>query len=184
MTTGRLEVICGSMFSGKTEELIRRVRRCMIAKQSVMVFKPALDTRYGIDRITTHGGQSLEAKPILSPVNLYRDAQIIAIDEAQFFDEYIVHAIKTLYLSGTRVIVAGLDTDFRGEPFGAMPQLLALADEVTKLHAVCDVCGNEARHTQRLINGHPAPYNSPLILLGAEESYTARCRDHFLCEKD
>jgi thymidine kinase len=180
--TGRVEVICGSMFSGKTEELIRRVRRATIAKQKVQVFKPEIDTRYTIERITSHNGQGVEAVAVKDSgdilAQLDDDTTVVAIDEAQFFDDRIEHVTEQLAGNGIRVIIAGLDMDFRGEPFGSMPALLCRADEVQKLHAICMVCGEDASRTQRLVNGQPARYNDPIILVGASESYEARCREH------
>lgn len=182
-STGGVEVICGSMFCGKTEELIRRVRRAIIAKKSVQVFKHQVDERYkGADFISSHNGSNIEAQPILDAkeilVHLHPDTSVVAIDEAQFFSENLPQVVIQLATSGLRVIIAGLDTDFRGEPFGSMPNLLSLAEEVTKLRAICVVCGEPASHTQRLVNGKPAFYEDPLILIGATESYEARCRHH------
>ena len=180
--SGRIEVICGSMFCGKTEELIRRVRRAIIAKQTVQVFKPLIDHRYGVERVTSHDGQNIEAKPVAKPGEipalLEPQTTVIAIDEAQFFDESIVPVVEELASRGLRVICAGLDLDFRGEPFGQMPRLLAHAEEVTKLHAICVVCGEQASRTQRLVNGSPARHNDPIIMIGAKEVYEARCREH------
>ncbi len=179
---GRIEVVCGSMFSGKTEELIRRVRRAQIARQVVQVFKPALDDRYGVQKITSHNGLFVEAVPVLDAVTLLSlvepETDVVAIDEVQFFDWQVAAVCSTLANRGLRVILAGLDLDFRGEPFGPMPLLLALAEEVEKLHAICMVCGQDASRTQRLINGKPASYNDPVILVGASEVYEARCRMH------
>lgn len=180
--SGRIEVICGSMFCGKTEELIRRARRAMIAKQEVQVFKPSIDDRYGIERVTSHTGLVIEAQPISKPSqildHLNSTTTVVAMDEVQFFNESIVEIIEQLTAKGIRTILAGLDTDFRGEPFGAMPKLMCIAEEVTKLHAICVVCGEEACRTQRLVNGEPARYDDPIILVGAEEAYEARCRQH------
>jgi thymidine kinase len=180
--TGRVEVICGSMFSGKTEELIRRARRAVIAKQNVQVFKPDIDTRYSVQRVTSHNGLAFEAVPVPSAQaileQLTPDTTVVAIDEAQFFDSGIEQVAEQLANSGIRVIIAGLDMDFRGEPFGPMPALLCRADEVLKLHAICMVCGENATRTQRLVNGQPARYDDPVILVGAAEAYEARCRDH------
>lgn len=181
--SGRIEVICGSMFCGKTEELIRRVRRAIIARQQVKVFKPEIDDRYGIQRITSHTGQSVEALPVKASRDILElangDATVVAIDEAQFFDEGIVSVAQRLADDfDMRVIIAGLDTDFRGEPFGAMPHLLSIAEEVIKLQAICVVCGESASRTQRLVNGRPAALDDPIILVGAQESYEARCRRH------
>jgi len=180
--TGQVEVICGSMFSGKTEELIRRVRRAQIAKQKVQVFKPDIDTRYAVQRVTSHDGQDFEAisvkdsQDLLSRVDT--NTTVVAIDEAQFFDDGLEKVIEQLAGQDIRVIVAGLDMDFRGKPFGPMPNLLCLADEVQKLHAICMVCGEDASRTQRLVNGQPAYYDDPVIMVGASESYEARCREH------
>jgi thymidine kinase len=180
--TGRVEVICGSMFSGKTEELIRRVRRAVIARQKVQVFKPDVDVRYSIQRVTSHNGQAFEAVPIPNSHSildqLASDTTVVAIDEAQFFDLAIEQVTEQLARKGIRVIIAGLDMDFRGEPFGPMPALLCRADEVQKLHAICMVCGENASRTQRLVNGEPARYDDPIIMVGASEAYEARCRDH------
>jgi len=180
--SGRIEVICGSMFCGKTEELIRRVRRAVIAKQKVQVFKPIIDDRYTLERVTSHNGQNIEAQPIASPTEisalLRRDTTVIAIDEVQFFDSSVVMVVDELAQRGLRVICAGLDMDFRGECFGSMPELLCRAEEVMKLHAICVVCGETASRTQRLVNGSPARYDDPIIMVGAQEVYEARCREH------
>ncbi len=180
--SGWVEVICGSMFSGKSEELIRRVRRAEFAKQNILVFKPKLDNRYSEEAVVSHNGISFEAIPVESSQEIVElvteDIDVIAIDETQFFDEGIVEAVKHLADRGHRVIVAGLDLDFRGEPFGPMPALMATAEMVTKLQAVCTVCGSPASRTQRLINGSPASYDDPIILVGASESYEPRCRHH------
>jgi thymidine kinase len=179
-SSGGLEVICGSMFSGKTEELIRRVRRAEIARQRVQVFKHALDDRYAVQAIASHNGTRIEAVPVTSSAEIVAQvdpaAQVAAIDEVQFLDAGIAGVSLTLARRGIRVILAGLDTDFRGEPFGPMPQLLALAEEVTKLQAICVVCGAPATRTQRLVDGLPAHFTDPVILIGARESYEARCR--------
>lgn len=179
---GRLEVICGSMFSGKTEELIRRVRRAIIAKQTVQVFKPKIDDRYDLAHITSHNGQNIAAAPIEHSRDIMRllnaATTVVAIDEVQFFDQDIVPIIEALADKNIRIIVAGLDTDFRGEPFGCMPSLLCKAEEIVKLHAICTVCGEEASRTQRLVNGEPAKYDDPIIMIGAQEAYEARCRLH------
>jgi thymidine kinase len=179
---GQVEVICGSMFSGKTEELIRRVRRAIIAKQKVQVFKPDIDKRYSIQRVTSHNGQGFEAVPVKDAADLLSqiedDTTVVAIDEVQFFDSGIEAVTEQLANRGIRVIVAGLDMDFRGEPFGSMPALLCRADEIQKLHAICVECGEEASRTQRMVNGEPANYHDPIIMVGASESYEARCRKH------
>lgn len=178
---GWLEVITGCMFSGKTEELVRRLRRAVIAKKATIAFKPGIDTRYDAMAVVSHSGFSFNAVPIDNPVALLKrieDAEVVGIDEAQFFSPEIVDVVKELTRRGKRVIVAGLDLDFRGEPFGSMPILMALADEITKLHAICTVCGNIATKTQRLIDGRPARYDDPVILVGGLESYEARCNIH------
>ena len=176
---GWIEVVCGSMFSGKTEELIRRVKRAIIAKQKVQVFKPSLDTRYEHEKVTSHGGAQFEAVAVAQAVDilkaLHPDTEVVAIDEAQFFDRAIAEVCNQLADRGLRVIVAGLDMDFRGEPFGPVPILMAQAERVDKLQAICQRCGAPASRTQRLINGKPASYDDPVILVGAEV-YEARCR--------
>lgn len=180
--SGWMELICGSMFSGKSEELIRRVNRAQFAKQKAVVFKPALDNRYAEEAVVSHNGTSVIAKPISHSTEIFKNLDdnldIIAIDEVQFFDEEIVEVAQHLADSGYRVILAGLDQDFRGEPFGPVPFLMSLAESVTKLQAVCAVCGSAASRTQRLINGAPASFHDPVILVGASESYEARCRHH------
>lgn len=180
--SGQIEIICGSMFCGKTEELIRRVRRAIIARQTVQVFKPSLDTRYGVEHITSHTGQVIEAQPVASAAEIAAAVEhtttVVAVDEVQFFDREIVPLVQGLAARGIRVICAGLDMDFRGEPFGAMPELMCIAEEVMKLHAICTVCGEQASRTQRLVNGAPARYDDPVILVGAQEVYEARCRQH------
>ncbi len=177
---GHIELICGSMFSGKTEELIRRLRRAVIARQKVQVFKPAIDDRYHGERVTSHNGLDFEAQPVGSAADvrpvLAQDTTVVAIDEVQFFDPGIVALCEALADEGLRVICAGLDTDFRGVPFGPMPDLMARAEHVDKLHAICVVCGQEASRTQRLIDGRPAAYDDPVVLVGAAEVYEARCR--------
>jgi thymidine kinase len=178
---GWIEVIAGVMFSGKSEELIRRVRRAMIARKKVQVFKSHLDERYqGLYAVSSHDGQSVEAIPIDSSIQIAQQlnalADVIAIDEAQFLDAGIVPLVRSFAVRGLRVIIAGTDTDFRGEPFGAMPHLMADAELVDKLHAICVVCGGPASRNQRIIDGRPAGYNSPTIMVGGRESYEARCR--------
>ncbi len=178
---GWIEVVAGVMFSGKTEELLRRVRRATIARKRVQVFKSHLDDRYaGLWAVSSHDKRSLEATPVdsSSQIMLRLDpmAQVIAIDEAQFLDAGVVQVATALAERGRRVICAGTDTDFRGEPFGAMPQLMAVAEVVDKLHAICVLCGSPASRNQRLIEGKPAPYESPTIMVGAADSYEARCR--------
>jgi len=180
--SGSLEVITGSMFCGKTDELIRRLRRATIARQKVQVFKPLIDDRYAIEKVTSHAGSEFAAIPIQSaseiPARLDPKTTVVAIDEAQFFDAQVVSICQTLADKGLRVIVAGLDTDFRGEPFGLMPVLMAQAERVDKLHAICMVCGEPASRTQRLVNDKPARYNEPIVVVGAAEMYEARCREH------
>lgn len=185
---GRIEVITGCMFSGKSEELIRRLKRAKIAKQKVQVFKPSIDTRYSVVEVVSHAGDKIEAIPVSSTAELIakieEDTAVVGIDEAQFFDNDIVSSLRKLSKVGKRVIVAGLDMDFRGEPFGPMPYIMAIADEVIKLHAICTVCGEDATMTQRLINGEPAAYNDPVIMIGASESYEARCKLHHYVKGD
>ncbi|MFE7063652.1 thymidine kinase [Sutcliffiella sp. NPDC057660] len=180
--SGWVEVICGSMFSGKSEELIRRMRRSQFAKQNIQVFKPAIDNRYADEAVVSHNGTSIIAMPVPSSKAILdqveEQTEVVGIDEVQFFDEHIVEVIQELANRGYCVIAAGLDQDFRGEPFGKMPELLAIAETVTKLQAVCAVCGSPASRTQRLINGKPACYDDPIILVGASESYEPRCRHH------
>jgi thymidine kinase len=184
ITHTRLEVICGPMFAGKSEELIRRLIRADIAHQKILVVKPILDTRGASETITSHNGNTYDARPINSPHELLdlvatTHYDVIAIDEVQFFSLDIVDVIRTLVAQGKRVIVAGLDLDYRSEPFGPIGALLALADSVTKLQAICTQCGDDACRSQRIINGNPARYSDPLIMIGAEESYQARCKKCF-----
>jgi thymidine kinase len=179
---GHIEVIVGPMFSGKSEELIRRVNRAVIAKQKVQVFKPAIDNRYDAVAVASHNGRTWEAQAVHSveeiKERLEPDTHVIAIDEGQFLSDDVVQLVLDLADEGKRVIIAGLDLDFRGEPFGPMPSLLAHAEMVDKLTAICS-CGRAATRTQRLIGGHPAHYDDPVILVGAAESYEPRCRsDH------
>jgi thymidine kinase len=168
------------MFAGKTEELIRRVRRAHFARQKVQVFKPALDNRYATERVSSHNGVHLDAVPVSSSQEILRlidtDTTVVAIDEAQFFDHQIVQVCNELANRGMRVIAAGLDMDFRGEPFGPMPGLMTQAERLDKLQAICVVCGAAASRTQRLVDGHPASYDDPVIMVGAQETYEARCR--------
>ncbi len=179
--SGHIELICGSMFSGKTEELLRRMRRAQIARKRMQVFKPIIDHRYGIDRVTSHAGIAWEnvqavacADDLLALVD--PETEVVAIDEVQFFDWRVAEVCEALADEGKRVLVAGLDQDFRGEPFGPMPLLMALAEHVEKLTAICVKCGAPATRTQRLIDGAPARYDDPVILVGGSESYEARCR--------
>ena len=178
---GWIEVIAGVMFSGKSEELLRRVRRAAIAKRRVQLFKSHLDERYaGVFRVSSHDGRTAEAIPVDTAAQIAErvrpDTQVVAIDEAQFLDDAIVGLATELAGRGTRVIVAGTDTDFRGEPFGAMPELMAVAEIVDKLHAICVRCGHPASRNQRLIDGKPALYSSPIIMVGGADAYEARCR--------
>ena len=181
-THGSVEVICGSMFSGKTDELIRRLVRATIAKQKVQVFKPAIDVRYAVEKVTSHAGSNYDAIPVEKSADirskLEPDTTVVAIDEAQFMDAEVVSIARELADKDIRVLVAGLDQDFRGEPFGPMPALMSLAERVDKLHAICMVCGDEASRTQRLVNGKPARYDDPVVIVGASEMYEARCRRH------
>ena len=179
---GSIEVVCGSMFSGKTDELIRRLVRATIARQKVQVFKPAIDVRYAVEKVTSHAGANYDAIPVANAAEIHAkldsETTVVGIDEAQFFDMNIAEVAQQLAARGVRVIVAGLDMDFRGEPFGPMPLILAKAERVDKLHAICMVCGDEASRTQRLVNGKPAKYNDPVVIVGASELYEARCRAH------
>ena len=177
---GWIETISGCMFAGKTEELIRRIKVLEFAKKEILVFKPVIDNRYSDSKVVSHAGSSVEsyiindASEILDIVK--PTTQVVAIDEAQFFDDNICDIANELADRGIRVMCAGLDRDFRGEPFGPMPKLITEAEFVTKLAAVCNKCGAPATRTQRIINGKPASYNDPVILVGAAESYEARCR--------
>ena len=177
---GHIEVICGSMFSGKTEELIRRLNRAVIAKQPVGIFKPSLDKRYQDDQVVSHDLTSIQSIPVKSAeeiIPLADDCQVVGIDEVQFFDQKIVQVVTDLANSGKRMILAGLDMDFEGNPFGPMPQLMAVAEYVTKVHAICMRCGNLASHSYRLTG------SKETIMLGETESYEARCRSCFYNEK-
>ena len=183
---GRLEVVCGSMFSGKTEELLRRLRRAELAKKRVLTIKNHIDTRSGTTIITSHNGNYREAHPVEnSPemialiTKIAEDADVIGVDEIQFFSPEIIYSLRSLVAHGKRIIVAGLDLDFRGEPFPIVSSLLSLADDVLKLAAICMKCGETAHFTQRIINGAPASYYDPVILVGASEFYEARCRACF-----
>ncbi|OGP05625.1 MAG: thymidine kinase [Deltaproteobacteria bacterium GWA2_38_16] len=171
---GWIEVVCGSMFSGKTEELIRRLRRAQIAKLKVQVFKPTIDSRYSADHIASHNSQKLLAKAIRSAqeiLNLVeKDTQVVGVDEAQFFNQDLVTVCQTLADRGIRVIVAGLDQDYRGVPFEPIPQLLAVAEYITKNNAICVVCGNPASRSQRIVA------EGDRVVVGAQEAYEARCR--------
>jgi len=179
---GLIEVITGSMFSGKTDELIRRLVRATIARQKVQVFKPAIDVRFAVEKVTSHAGSNFNAISVERAAEILKrvekDTTVVAVDEAQFFDPEIVAVVQELAERGLRVLVAGLDMDFRGEPFGPMPLLMAKAERVDKLQAICMVCGEPASRTQRLVNGKPARYDDPVVIVGASELYEARCRAH------
>ncbi len=178
--SGWIEVITGPMYCGKSEELIRRLRRVKIAKQKIKVFKPVIDNRYKKNDVVSHSGDSIEAVPVEHPEEILDkiddSIDVIGIDEAQFFHQDIVKICEDLADRGIRVIAAGLDRNFRGEPFGPMPELMARAEYVDKLHAICIQCGEPASRTQRLIDGEPAAYDDPVVLIGAQEVYEARCR--------
>lgn len=185
---GSVEVICGSMFCGKTEELIRRLRRARIAKQQVQVFKPVIDNRFDHKKITSHSGLDVDAHPVGSSQDILEqlqpDTTVVGVDEVQFFDDGIVAVVEAMAERGIRVIVAGLDTDFRAEPFGCMPELMARAEHVEKLQAICMVCGMPGSRTQRLVDGKPAHFDDPIVVVGAQEMYEARCRAHHEVPKD
>lgn len=187
---GWIEVIAGSMYAGKTEELLRRIRRVEYAKKDIIVFKPCIDNRYSNDEVVSHNNSRVRSVNISNSSEVYEHLKenlpyAIAIDEVQFLDKGIVEVCEHFANLGVRVIVAGLDKDFRGEPFGVMPELLARAEFVTKLDAICQVCGAPATRTQRLINGVPAHYDDPIIMVGAKEQYEARCRHcHVVLGKD
>jgi thymidine kinase len=177
---GYIEVVIGPMYSGKSEELIRRLKRAKIAKQNVIVFKPGIDDRYSKDDVVSHSGYAINAVAIQKSSQIYdyiqNDTQVVGIDEVQFFDDEIVDIAIDLANKGIRVIAAGLDMDFKGEPFGPTPRLLAVAEFVDKIQAICSVCGQPATRSQRLIDGKPAKYDAPIIQVGAVESHEARCR--------
>ena len=178
---GWIEVITGVMFSGKSEELMRRVRRSVIGRRTVQLFKSHLDSRYGgIEVVSSHDGQALKAVPVSSARQIAErmrsDTQVVAVDEVQFLDDEILDVANALADRGLRVILAGTDTDFRGLPFGPIPTLMAVAEQVDKLHAVCVICGEDATRNQRLVDGQPAPREAPTVLVGGDESYEARCR--------
>lgn len=184
---GSLEVICGSMFSGKSEELIRRLNRAKFAQLKIMTFKHSLDKRTTVEHVASHNGNTFMAIPLDNPqaiVSLItKEIEVVGIDEIQFFSLEIVSTVCTLIDLGKRVVVAGLDLDFKGIPFGCMPLLMSIADKVTKLKAICINCGNDAHFTQRLVNGKPAKFDDPIILVGAQESYQARCRTCHIIDK-
>ena len=173
---GSIEVICGSMFSGKTEELIRRMKRAQFAKQKVAIYKPCIDVRYSEDEVVSHDAHSIPSTPINSParmLELSNDVEVVGIDEAQFFDESIVDVCRQLADSGVRVIVAGLDMDYLGKPFGPMPALMAVAEDVQKVHAICMKCGSPANHSHRLSE------SDQLVVLGEKDIYEPLCRHCF-----
>jgi len=177
---GWLEVICGPMFSGKSEEMIRRLRRAEIAGQRVVIFKPRIDDRYDASDVVSHAGIRMRGVPVAGVAELVERArgfEVVGIDEIQFFEPEVVSAALALADDGLRVVAAGLDQDFRRQAFGVMPDLLAHAEFVDKLQAVCHRCGGPATTTQRLVDGRPAPYSGATIVVGANEQYEARCRD-------
>ena len=170
---GSIEVICGSMFSGKTEELIRRMKRAQFAKQKVEIYKPCIDVRYSEDQVVSHDSHSIPSTPIDSPASmllLSSDVEVVGIDEAQFFDETLVEVVQALANRGVRVIIAGLDTDFMGKPFGPMPALMAVAEDIQKVHAICVKCGSPANHSHRLTA------SDQLVVLGEKDAYEPLCR--------
>jgi thymidine kinase len=177
---GSIEVICGSMFSGKTEELIRRMKRAQYAKQKVQLFKPIIDDRFGVEHVQSHNASRAIAKPIKSSQELLAELEpntrVVGIDEAQFFDSQIIKVVQDLAYRGIRVVLAGLDMDFKGEPFGPMPQLLAIAEEVTKLSAICVVCSAPATRSQRVSTFNNRQDDNKQVLVGASDHYEARCR--------
>lgn len=179
---GYIEVITGCMFAGKTEELIRRINVLSFTDQKILVFKPAIDNRYSETEVVSHAGRRVKSIDIQISTDIFKyleeDTAVVAIDEVQFLDDNIVKVCEELASQGIRVMVAGLDMDFRGEPFGVIPQLMTTAEFVTKLTAVCTKCKGPATRTQRLVNGRPASYYDPIIMVGASESYEARCRHH------
>ncbi len=180
---GWIEIICGSMFAGKTEELIRRITRIKYAKKEVIVFKPVIDDRYSFVEVVSHSQRKVKSIPVNNSkeIEIYlNDLSVlpyaVCVDEVQFFDKGLIDVVESLANKGVRVILAGLDLDFRGEPFGIMPDLMARAEYITKLQAICQVCGDPATRTQRIIDGKPAHYNDPIVLVSAKEKYEARCR--------
>ena len=185
---GYIEAVIGPMYSGKSEELIRRLKRAKIAKQNIVVFKPQIDDRYSKKDVVSHSGDSIEAIAINNSNQIYDyiddKTQVVGIDEVQFFDDNIVDVAIDLADQGIRVITAGLDMDFKGEAFGPTPRLLAVSEFVDKIQAICSVCGQPATRSQRLIDGKPARYNDPIIQVGAVESYEARCRKCHVVYKD
>lgn len=187
LASGTIEVICGPMFAGKSEELLRRINRLVYAKKKFLVFKPSIDNRYSETEVVSHNQHKYKAIALMDPKKILdyyeNDLDAICIDEIQFFDEAVIDVIDFYANHGVRVIVAGLDMDFKGDPFMITAKLLAKAEYVTKLTAICTVCGKSATRTQRLINGEPASINDPVVLVGASESYEARCRHHHIVKK-
>ena len=187
LASGTIEVICGPMFAGKSEELLRRINRLVYAKKKFLVFKPSIDNRYSETEVVSHNQHEYKAIALMDPKKILdyyeNDLDAICVDEIQFFDEAIIDVIDFYANHGVRVIVAGLDMDFKGDPFMITAKLLAKAEYVTKLTAICTVCGKSATRTQRLINGEPASINDPVVLVGASESYEARCRHHHIVKK-
>lgn len=180
---GWIEIICGSMFAGKTEELIRRITRIKYAKKDVCVFKPVIDDRFSYYDVVSHSQRKVKSIPVNTSAEIIEKLKdftvlpyAVCIDEVQFFDCGLIQVAEDLANKGVRVILAGLDLDFRGEPFGIMPDLMARAEYITKLQAICQVCGDPATRTQRMIDGKPADYNDPIVVVGAKENYEARCR--------
>jgi len=175
--SGSVEVICGSMFSGKTEELIRRLRRAQFANQKIHVFKPCIDVRYSEDKVVSHDSHNIESTPIAKPQAMLEclndGTEVVGIDEAQFFDESIIEVVTTLANNGIRVVIAGLDMDFLGKPFGPMPVLMAIAEDVQKVHAICVKCGSPAEHSHRLSK------QGDLVVLGEKDIYEPLCRHCF-----
>lgn len=187
LAKGTIEIICGPMFAGKSEELLRRINRLLYAKKKFLVFKPSIDNRYSETEVVSHNHRAYKAIALMEPKKILEyytdDLDAICIDEVQFFDETILSVIDFYANHGVRVICAGLDMDFKGDPFMVVAKLLAKSEYVTKLTAICTVCGKEATRTQRLINGEPASINDPVVLVGASESYEARCRHHHIVKK-
>lgn len=177
---GGIEVITGPMFAGKTEELLRRVRRHQFAKKNIVVFKPAIDDRFALNEVVSHDKSRTKSVNIVSPGEIFEhidaDTDVVAIDEIQFLSDDVLDVVEFMITKGILIIVSGLDTDFRGEPFTFMPKLLAKAENVIKLSAVCVKCGAPGTRTQRMVDGKPAKYHDPIVLIGASESYEARCR--------
>jgi thymidine kinase len=179
---GQLELICGPMFSGKSEELMRRLRRVGYARKSAILIKPAIDDRYSVDEVVSHEGERMAARVVRTPeaiLGLAAGCDVVGVDEGQFLDDTLIDVCEQLVAGGIRVVIAGLDLDYRREPFGPMPRMLAMADEVAKLKAVCHSCGEPAMYTQRLVGGRPAPFSGETVVIGGLDSYEARCRACF-----